>query len=612
MRKIYFRMFWRVLGAAPALVLLCLDSSRAQPIAVADIAYAEQGWSEADRSTFYTTTQGSHMMPYAWFKALRRLDADAAFAGDSLRRYGYLRNDVSPANPEGLPVGFTIDTRAGFDPPQIGMTCAACHTAQLDFVRDGATHSLRLDGAPANADFQQFLTDLAAVARATVKEPDRFDAFAKSALGEGASAAKAARLKTDFGQWVKQFGDFMDQSLPADAPWGPGRLDAFGMIFNRVTARDLGVPSNFRTADAPVSYPFLWNASRQDHTQWNGGVPNGLYIQALGRNTGEVYGVFADFAPRRVLGQTPLTPAQIDYKNNSADFAGLQTLEEKIAVLRPPPWPRDIFPVDDALAAAGKPLFEAHCGSCHSEQASPDLPGLWATPVRAVGTDAKMVANSVLTADPGLLTGALMPPPAIGARIADPARKSDILGNVVIGSQLAEAFIPPIPSPAKLARSGVLRALRKDLAEHFPGESLDASFGPQVSASARFDAANQLRSFVNARLSNMFNPPRDPAGPAYESRVLHGIWATAPYLHNGSVPNLWELLRPPGERLKTFMVGSRVFDPKNVGYASDASPFKAGAFVADPAKGNGNGGHEYGTTLSEADRWALIEYLKTL
>src|SRR6266849_7906513 len=73
------------------------------------LTYAAQGWSDADRDAFYTTSQGSHMMPYAWFKALRRLDVDQPFAADQLQRYGYLPNAVSPNNPEGLPVGFTID-----------------------------------------------------------------------------------------------------------------------------------------------------------------------------------------------------------------------------------------------------------------------------------------------------------------------------------------------------------------------------------------------------------------------------------------------------------------------------------------------------------------------
>jgi len=61
------------------------------------------------------------------------------------------------------------------------------------------------------------------------------------------------------------------------------------------------------------------------------------------------------------------------------------------------------------------------------------------------------------------------------------------------------------------------------------------------------------------------------------------------------------------------MVGSRIFDPKNVGYAIDESPFKTGSFTADPANanGNGNGGHEYGARLTDEERWAIIEYMKT-
>jgi mono/diheme cytochrome c family protein len=264
--------------------------------------------------------------------------------------------------------------------------------------------------------------------------------------------------------------------------------------------------------------------------------------------------------------------------------------------------------------ALGKPLFDTHCSSCHAVQSSVDVPGAWRTPVVAVGTDPKMALNSARMSDAGLLTGALMPPPAIGARIGNPAKAADILANTVVGSLLADALVPPIPPPAKLAQSGVFRALRKDFAEHLPGENLDALLDPKLSAKARAEAMIKIRAFINARLSNLFHPPPAIAGAAYESRVLNGIWATAPYLHNGSVPNLWELLKPAKERRANFMVGSRVFDPKNVGYEADQSPFKNGTFVADPANanGNGNGNHEYGTALTEEQRWAIIEYLKTL
>src|SRR5215468_8283169 len=74
---------------------------------VPPLQYARQGWTEEERQAFYTTSQGSHMMPYAYFKALRRLDKDEPFGADQLQRYGYLPNEKSAKwNPEGLPVGF--------------------------------------------------------------------------------------------------------------------------------------------------------------------------------------------------------------------------------------------------------------------------------------------------------------------------------------------------------------------------------------------------------------------------------------------------------------------------------------------------------------------------
>jgi hypothetical protein len=593
------------------LALGAVEGRTQQTGALGTLTYAAQGWSAADRETFYTTSQGSHLIPYSWFKALKRTDVDEPFAGDKLLRYGFLAHDVAATNPEGLPVGFVIDGPVASG--ELGLTCAACHTGQLEYAQGGVVHALRIDGAPAKTDAQQFLADLLAASRATLSEPARFDTFAKAVLGPGYNAAKAAQVKDGLSKWVAQFGEFMDISLPAASPWGPGRLDAFGMIFNRIAARDLGIRDNYKVADAPVRYPFLWNASRQDRTQWNGGVQNGLFIQALGRNTGEVLGVFADFAPHRVVVPTPLTPAIIDFKNNSVNFAGLQTLEEKIAVLRPPPWPREIFGLDEGLAAKGKPLFDANCGSCHTVQASLDLPGLWRTPILAVGTDPKMLVNSQRTAQPGLLLGALMPPPAICARIGDPAKAGDLLATAVVGTLLAEAFVPPVPAPTKLGQSGVFRALRKDFAEHFPGENLDTLLDPRLPPKAKIDALVELKAFIDARLSNMFSPPPAVAGAAYESRVLNGVWAVAPYLHNGSVPNLWELMKHAKDRQSSFMVGSRIFDPKNVGYATDESPFKTGAFIADPANanGNGNGGHEFGARLTDQERWAIIEYLKT-
>ncbi len=578
-------------GAGPA--------EQAAPPSAA-VTYLDQGWSAADRDAFYTTSQGSLMIPYVWFKALRRLDVDEPFAGDQLQRYGYLRNDKSKSNPEGLPVGFVITGNATSG--HLGMTCAACHTSQLEYRKDGVTHVMRVDGGPANADFQQFLSDLTAAARATSMRPDRFDTFAKVVLRGGYSPPKAFQLRRDFGAWVKQFGDIMDVSLPA-SPWGSGRVDAFGMIINRVAGRNLGIPDNFKVADAPVNYPFLWNAPRQDRTQWNGSFPNGLYIQALARNTGQVLGVFANFKPERVGPYTPPTPPTILYGNNSADFVALQSLEEKVVKLRPPPWPRAIFGFDETLARQGEVLFQEHCKACHTSE-QPSLLGMWSTPVKDVGTDPKSVVDAERMVDPGILKGSIIPMLPFGGRLEDRSKALDVLAVAIIGTLIDRAQL----DNAELQNNGFWRAVREDMAQVRPDQRIDLS-------SINQEKIDQVQDFIRANLDVLFQPPSPPTpGAAYEARALYGIWATAPYLHNGSVPNLWELLTPAKRRKATFMVGSRVFDPKNVGYVTDRSPFKNGTFVTDPdnRNGNGNGGHEYGTDLGEAERWAIIEYLKGL
>src|SRR5262245_47097434 len=97
----------------------------------------------------------------------------------------------------------------------------------------------------------------------------------------------------------------------------------------------------------------------------------------------------------------------------------------------------------------------------------------------------------------------------------------------------------------------------------------------------------------------------------YRARPLNGIWATAPYLHNGSVANLRELLTPPAHRSKVIYMGNWDFDPMNVGYEA-RSPFVGATVLDTRLPGNSNTGHEFGTTLGEEDRQALIEYLKSL
>jgi hypothetical protein len=99
----------------------------------------------------------------------------------------------------------------------------------------------------------------------------------------------------------------------------------------------------------------------------------------------------------------------------------------------------------------------------------------------------------------------------------------------------------------------------------------------------------------------------------YVARPLTAIWLLAPYLHNGSVPTLWDLLTPPQDRRATFYVGYDGYDFARMGFDTEtADARRAGQLFDTHLAGNSNQGHTYGTELSVNDRRALIEYLKTL
>jgi hypothetical protein len=103
----------------------------------------------------------------------------------------------------------------------------------------------------------------------------------------------------------------------------------------------------------------------------------------------------------------------------------------------------------------------------------------------------------------------------------------------------------------------------------------------------------------------------------YRAKTLKGIWATAPYLHNGSVPTIYDLLLPVDERPKTFRLGTREYDPQKLGYGTEGARFltppNMQPFVLDThVLGNWNTGHEWWfyAGLTDANRYEIIEFLK--
>jgi len=118
---------------------------------------------------------------------------------------------------------------------------------------------------------------------------------------------------------------------------------------------------------------------------------------------------------------------------------------------------------------------------------------------------------------------------------------------------------------------------------------------------------------ANWRVMEMrINRPGLTTTNGYASPVLDGIWLRAPYLHNGSVPTLRDLLKPVAQRTKVFYRGYDVYDPHDVGFISSGPEAERVGFRLNvDERGNGNQGHEYGADLSESSRDDLLEYLKT-
>lgn len=529
----------------------------------------DQGWTDARREQFYYTSQGSQLLPYAFLRALEQPFSEALFLdADYIAQTGFLPADKpSSLNPDALPIGFVKDPRAGGAyGPMVGLTCAACHTADIEAkgVR------IRIDGGASLGDYQQFMKQLSRALDVTLADPAKFQRFAARLVavdpkmvrpGLEATAAEIRRLEA--ASWTP-------------VPYGRGRLDAFGHILNAVAAEALAEPANFRIPDAPVSYPFLWTTAAQRYAQWNGVAGN-----PLGRNLGEVMGVF---------GHTSFANGNPAAFSSAALADNLVALEAWVADLKPPPWPEaELGKVDAAKARHGAELFKAHCTGCHggpeyrlTPAADTEGGRQWLAvtmvDIGKVKTDPKMLTN---------FTGRFAKPGVLAPLLANAPHLSD--GQVPAGAVLLAA---------------VSAITENDLrARGITGDARKQWYGWRFAPGS------------NAPQQGWLQPPSYKAGP------LAGVWATGPFLHNGSVPTVYDLLSPEEERPARFYVGSKRLDAEKLGFVSspDAFPEKAraGLFLFDTSlPGNSNRGHAFPdpavTKLSPDDRFAIVEYLKIL
>ena len=536
-----------------------------------DLVYLEQNWGEEERQFFYFTDQGSRFTPYDLFVYLEQADSSELFSSPvNLLRYGYLPASASQENPDALPVGFT--SKDGY----MGFTCAACHTQQVKY--DGIF--IRIDGGQAMADFPSFRFGYTKALEATLNDPDKLQRLAGRLYGKTVDDKKQNKLRKRIHRELKKQKDY-NRRNHADVPYGFSRLDAFGAILNKGLEL-AGGKDNFNPANAPTSYPYLWDTPQHDYVEWNGSQANSN-VGALARNVGEVIGVF---------GKVDTTPVKwlffIDGGYNSSIQAkNLRNMEKTVARLTSPEWPA-IFPaIDQQKASAGRKLYSKHCLLCHQDIDRTD-PGrniqVRMSSLGKVGTDPLMAKNALeLTGQSGIFEGK----PRfynVGEILGKMAPALYIVNNVMVG----------------VLKNNVIQTLlaRRDARAFGHGDEIHPP------------------KYLDGKIMEEGTEVSEKALLAYKARPLNGIWTGAPYLHNGSVPNLYQLLLPAEKRDKTFYIGSWEYDPVDVGYVTDPAP---GAFLFDTTlPGNSNTGHEYGTgydgqpALSEQDIRNLVEYMKTL
>jgi mono/diheme cytochrome c family protein len=641
------------------------DTQIPQPEPVDSVAYLDQGWGKArespGRELYYYLPQGAsiHDMRYSWFVHLERPWGREKFAAmPHLRALGFIVDPVaSHANPDHLPIGFGRRFDDKVDDYVLDVTCSACHTGQLNITRNGKTTAVRIDGGQAMHAFTamkigHFLPVLLGSVASTYYNPLKFNRFAENVLGPQHYKQGKAQLRAELGDWLwdmagQGLSDWWRGLYPTEE--GFGRIDALARIGNAVFGDHLD-PANYRVGNAPVSYPYLWNIWRFDWVQYNASVS-----QPMARNVGEAMGTGASYHLTDVYGRG--TPTSERYRT-SISFDNLQRIESILQQLKPPSWPEDVLgTVNRESARRGQDLFKQHCEGCHGPHVAPKAIRLRDAPLRGddeplwmirtkdvtdIGTDPNAAVNFDRTRVDLTKTGLNIEEvrALLKAQLDEQQRRGaiaiDALGQEIARQKAAHAAaeaIEPLQDALDAAKQqqptddAIATSLdRLDLRSVAPGVGLNML---GLVTRERYYAEHHFTPPQRACFEgfDMLDVPQVVTG--YKPRPLEGVWATPPFLHNGSVPNLYDLLSPGYERPRGFWLARRDFDPVKVGYMTDRLSSSGGFWFDTRQPGNANTGHEFragyvaydeqhpvvqygviGPELSVQDRFDLIEYLK--
>jgi hypothetical protein len=579
----------------PTMPVVCLDN----------------GLTADDRKVFYHLAEGSEVYPLDWLRVTKRVDSDKMFLED-MDRFGMLPD---PDSEEKLPIGLTAAPTRGLPSlgKMVGINCAACHVGQITFKGK----ALRIDGAPNIFDGNKFFTELVQSGGAIVASPTQLIGFlgrlhaAKEKKSGGSLVSRVfAHLKEGESELKTALLSYVANSvITKDARKWPSDWRSILMGVGGEEATRKKLLDGFKFTDLPSL------------AKKAGGKGSPLQDKGADEQTSAVRGTLEE-----IVLTVRLLKARLMFLQNLAQIGKGK-----------PNWG---FGRVDAFGSVRALYFEPSYVP-NGPVSYPHLFGFERN--RWFHYDSN--TTSVLQRNLGqaLGVGAIYEPETYASTLRP--TNSDQLERLAakLGAPRwpADFFMPLEKEKVKKGEAHFQKLCvschkliktteeAPDLLIDLKEIGTDPQRATAVVADLPMDGtpfykalAPVLDKVTKKALDDAKIPPDKQAEfnhgrpvewqttRKYAARPLWGVWATAPYLHNGSVPTLYDLLLPPKDRPKTFPLGHREYDPVKVGYTTKVDKV---LFPFDTSKtGNGNAGHEYGTNLSDTERYELIEFLKTL
>ena len=562
----------------------------------------------ARRRMLYHLPEGSEIFPLDWLMALTSVKTGKPFL-EGPERFGLIPDpealDIPGLEGVRLPIGLTIGTPPDVlaavaaiaqaerppGPPavrMVGVNCAACHVGRLRYKNKDLSI---IEGAPNTFNIDSFYQELFLSAQAVVRDPDKLETFLNDLGKLKAKSEISTRLLMEFERIkknpsqvggtqkdaiMKRIADLFEETAhrdktdAADAKEsnekGPmsGFRKARDLLSNRIeflkTLSSLHKGGQQLTIPGPGRNDAFGNARRlvfKNAPKIRLNAPVSFpHLWGLGQLHWFHWDGNTNSFMERNIGQAMGLGAIADLETGASTISPLNihTLESFYSRLAPPTWPEDHFGAVDTASQRYR-------------------------------TGAALFVQHCARCHDRQEGGQNGPEGSITYGLAE------------IGTDPLRAlnFASPLGDGKPFTRD--LQAVAEKVKNHAGIEANQAEHRGQL------DLPDHQIRWISTL--------------GYVARPLEGAWATAPYLHNGSVPTLDDLLKPEEQRPVCFPLGHREYDPVKLGYVSENTKVppaeQAHMFVYDTRiEGNSNRGHRYGTQLDSNDRESLLEYLKVM